>query len=62
LTSQWFTCASREKWIPAIRATYRYLSKREDASKQDFIDDVYPDEQAGATTKRPGGGKSSGPD
>lgn len=41
------TGASREKWIPAIRAAYRYLSEGEHVSKQDFIDDVYPDNQAG---------------
>lgn len=41
------TSADREKWIPAIRAAYRYLSEREEASKQDFIDDVFPDAPAG---------------
>lgn len=41
------TGASRKKWIPALKAAYRYLSECEQASKQDFIDDVYPDDQAG---------------
>ena len=41
------TSASRKKWIPAIRAAYRYLREHEQASKQDFIDDVFPDEPAG---------------
>jgi hypothetical protein len=41
------TSAGREKWIPAIRAAHRYLADREQASKQEFIDDVYPDTPAG---------------
>lgn len=41
------TSADREKWIPVIRAAYRYLSEREEASKQNFIDDVFPDAPAG---------------
>lgn len=45
------TSADREKWIPAIRAAYRYLSEREEASKQDFIDDVFPDAPAGYDNK-----------
>ena len=41
------TSASRKKWIPAIREAYRFLKEHERASKQDFIDDVFPDEPAG---------------
>ena len=41
------TSASRTEWIPAIRRAYQYLSNRGQASKQEFIDDVYPDSPAG---------------
>lgn len=41
------TSASRKKWIPAVRGTYRYLKEHGQASKQDFIDDVFPDAPAG---------------
>lgn len=41
------TSASHKKCIPSIRAAYRYLKEHEQASKQDFIDDVFPDEPAG---------------
>lgn len=41
------TSASRNKWLPAIREAYRYLREYEQASKQDFIDDVFPDAPAG---------------
>lgn len=41
------TSASRKKWIPAVRGAYRYLKEHGQASKQDFIDDVFPDTPAG---------------
>lgn len=41
------TSASRKKWIPAVRGAYRYLKENGQASKQDFIDDVFPDAPAG---------------
>lgn len=41
------TTASRTEWIPAIRRAYQYLSNRGQASKQEFINDVYPDAPAG---------------
>lgn len=41
------TSASRKKWIPAVRRAYRYLKEHGQVSKQDFIDDVFPDAPAG---------------
>jgi len=41
------TSVSQTKWIPAVQDAYLYLKEQGEASKRDFIKDVYPNEMAG---------------